>query len=62
MCSFLGGSVFRVTVYDLLWPHKPNPKNRRVKPKPKIRLRFFKKRTLKRPRLQFLVGAVLEAA
>ena len=23
--TVLGGSVFRVTVYDLRWPHKPNP-------------------------------------
>ena len=36
MGSVLGGSVFRATTYDLWWPHKPNPKNRGVKPKPKI--------------------------
>ena len=32
-----GGLVFRVTVYDPWWPHKLNPKNRRVKPKPNIK-------------------------
>ena len=39
MGSVLEGSVFKVTVYDLRWPHKPNPKNGRVKPKPKIKNR-----------------------
>ena len=34
---FLGGSVFRVMVYDLRWPLKPNPKNCRVKLKPNVR-------------------------
>ena len=32
MGSVLGVFGFRVTVYELRWPLKPNPLNRRVKP------------------------------
>ena len=41
MGSVLGGSVFRVTVYDLRWPHKPKPLNRGVKPNVGIKNRNF---------------------